>query len=179
MLEILIPETEFFDNEKQEFVKIRRQTLKLEHSLLSLSRWESNHCKAYLDPRIEKTPEEAFDYIRCMCLDKNINPNVFLALTEKDVKEIQAYTTHPMTATTFSNKQQKHGRVMTAEMFYYAMTAYNIPFACEKWHLNRLLALINVCGDMNKPSGKMSNKEKINKYAALNKARRAKYHSRG
>lgn len=180
MLEIIVPETELWDEARQEFISIDRTTLKLEHSLVSLSKWESKWQKPFLvkDP---KTNEEMFDYIRCMCLNKVVDPKIFNALTPDNINAINKYISNPMTATTV-NKDKKNGinrEIVTSELIYYWMIALNIPFECQKWHLNRLLTLIEVCNVKNAPPKKYSKRELMSRNAALNKARRQKYNSKG
>lgn len=180
MLEIIVPETELWDEARQEFISIDRTTLKLEHSLVSLSKWESKWQKPFLvkDP---KTNEEMFDYIRCMCLNKSVDPKIFNALTPDNINAINKYINNPMTATTFgANKKSVTNReTVTSELIYYWMIALNIPFECQKWHLNRLLTLIEVCNVKNAPPKKYSQRELMSRNSALNKARRKKYNSKG
>ena len=146
MLRITIPAVEQWDEVKQEFVFTKEQTLSLEHSLVSLSKWESKWCKAFLTKQ-DKTSEETLDYIKFMTLTQNVDPEVYNYLTNGNISEINEYIEAPMTATYFSDeKTVKTSREqVTAELIYYWMIALNIPFECQKWHLNRLLTLIKVC----------------------------------
>ena len=180
MLRLEISEKEVFDDSRQIFIKIPAQTLHLEHSLISISKWESKWHIPYLskDP---KTRQQALDYIRCMTITKNVDPSVYLHLTKENVEAVIAYINAPMTATTFSKDPngKTNKEIVTAELVYYWMISYNIPFECQKWHLNRLLTLIRVCGVKNAPPKKMSKGEIMRNNAALNAARRAKMHSRG
>lgn len=180
MLEITVPETELWDEARQEFISIDRTTLKLEHSLVSLSKWESKWLKPFL-VKDAKTNEEMYDYIQCMCLNKSVDPKVFNALTADNINAINAYINNPMTATTFgANKKSVTNReTVTSELIYYWMIALNIPFECQKWHLNRLLTLIEVCNVKNAPPKKYSQRELMSRNSALNKARRQKYNSKG
>lgn len=132
MLEITIPAGEAYDERSGEFITFEGQTLRLEHSLLSLSKWESKWHKAFFSKK-EKTPEETIDYIRCMVLTKNVNPNAYLFLTENNVQQINAYIEDPMTATTFydSNQGKSGNETVTSELIYYWMVALNIPWTCE------------------------------------------------
>ena len=140
MLRITIPAVEQWDEEKQEFVTTKEQTLQLEHSLVSLSKWESKWCKAFLTKN-EKSFEETLDYIKCMTLTQNVDPKVYNYLTNGNIAEVNRYIEAPMTATYFSD--DKNGKVsreqVTSELIYYWMIALNVPFECQKWHLNRLL----------------------------------------
>lgn len=156
-------------------------TLVLEHSLVSISKWESKWKKPFFGKQ-EKTPEEVTDYIRCMCITKNVAPDVFLFLGEENLQKIQAYISDPMTATTFSNQERavRRQRVITSELIYYWMISDGIPMDCEKWHINRLLTLIHVFdAEDNASKNKMSKKDICSQNAALNAARRAKSKSRG
>jgi hypothetical protein len=180
MLRITIPAVEQWDERKQEFVTTKEQTLQLEHSLVSLSKWESKWCKAFLTKQ-EKTFEETLDYIKCMTITQNVDPEVYNYLTNKNIEEINHYIDAPMTATYFSDdKTVKSSREqITAELIYYWMIALNIPFECQKWHLNRLLTLIKVCNIKNQPPKKRSRKEIMSRNAALNAARRKQLNTRG
>lgn len=180
MLQITIPAVEQWDERKQEFVTTKEQTLQLEHSLVSLSKWESKWCKAFLTKQ-EKTLEETLDYIKCMTITQNVDPEVYNYLTNKNIDEINKYIEAPMTATYFSDdKTVKTSREqITAELIYYWMIALNIPFECQKWHLNRLLTLIRVCNIKNQPPKKRSKKEIMSRNAALNAARRKQLNTKG
>ena len=180
MLTLIIPETELWDEGKQEFIYVKAQTLQLEHSLVSLSKWESKWCKAFIEKQ-EKTDEETLDYIRCMTLTKNVDPMVYKYLNKSSIDKIYDYINAPMTATVFSNTQTGKGsrEIVTAELIYYWMIALNIPFECQKWHLNRLLTLIQVCNIKNQPPKKMSRREILSRNASLNAARRQKYNTTG
>lgn len=186
MLQITIPAVkpiELYDEATEMFVMtkgVKEQTLQLEHSLISLSKWESKWCKAFLTNQ-EKTQEETIDYIRCMTLTSNVDPEAYKYLTEDNMRQIKAYIEAPMTATTFPNdKGGKSGReVVTAELIYYWMIALQIPFECQKWHINRLLTLIKVCNIKNTPPKKRSKREIMSQNAALNAARRQQMNSRG
>lgn len=180
MLYVTIPEQEFFDEKKQEFFTVKEQTLQLEHSLVSLSKWESKWCKSFFS-RKEKTYEEQLDYIKCMTLTQNVKPEVYLHIPTKVFVEIQQYIEAPMTATTFSKIQRgkSSSELVTNELIYYWMITLNIPFECQKWHLNRLLTLIKVCEIKNQPPKKMSRRELLSRNHALNAARRKQFNSNG
>lgn len=180
MLKITVPAREIYLEQTNEFVEIKGQMLQLEHSLISLSKWESKWCKPYLSTK-EKTREEIIDYIRCMTLTPNVKPEVYYCLTDENVEQISNYIEAPMTATTFSDGKKGAGNkeIVTAEIIYYWMIANNIPWECQKWHLNRLITLIRVCSIKNTPSKKMSRSEIMNRNAALNAARRNKLNSKG
>lgn len=180
MLEIIVPEREYWDEEKQEFGYFKGQTLTLEHSLVSLSKWESKWHKPFLT-KDEKTIEETVDYIRHMTLTKKVDPDTYRFLTNDNVIEINRYISDSMTATRIT-QDKKNGRnreQVTSELIYYWMVALNIPFECEKWHLNRLLTLIEVCNVKNQPPKKRSKTDIARSYAELNAARRRKFNTKG
>lgn len=180
MLRITIPAVEQWDEIKQEFIQTKEQTLQLEHSLVSLSKWESKWNKPFLSKEA-KTHEETLDYIKCMTISQNVNPDVYTFLTSEHIEQINKYIEAPMTATTFvEDKNGKRNReIITAELIYYWMIALTIPFECQKWHLNRLLTLIRVCNIKNAPPKKMGKKATASHYAQLNAARRQQMNTRG
>ena len=180
MLRITIPAVEQWDEAKQEFIYTKEQTLSLEHSLVSLSKWESRWCKPFLTKQ-EKTFEETLDYIKFMTITQNVDPEIYRYLTNENINEINRYIEAPMTAAYFSDeKNSKTNREqITAELIYYWMIALNIPFECQKWHLNRLLTLIKVCNIKNQPPKKRSKKEIMSRNAALNAARRKQLNTKG
>lgn len=181
MLQITIPAEESWDEEKEEFVITRKaQTLQLEHSLVSLSKWESKWCKSFLS-KAEKTDEEILHYIMCMTITQNVDPSTYNYLTKDNITEITEYINAPMTATIFSEEGGSKGKreIITAEIIYYWMITLNIPFECQKWHLNRLLTLVRVCNIKNTPPKKRSKRDIMSHHAALNEARRKKLNSKG
>lgn len=180
MLQITIPGAEYFDDAKQEFVYEKEQTLQLEHSLVSLSKWESKWKKAFLSGK-DKSYEETLDYIKCMTITKNVNPSVYSRLSSKNLEQINSYISDPMTATYFPKDETKENsrEVVTSELIYYWMIAMNVPPEYQKWHLNRLLSLIRVCEIKNAPPKKMGRKELMSRNAALNAARRKRLNTRG
>lgn len=180
MLQIIIPETQQWDEAKEEFVYTKEYVLNLEHSLISLSKWESKWCKPFLSKK-EKTFEETVDYIKCMTINPNMDPEAYRCLTREQIQQITDYIAAPMTATYFSDTQKgrRNGEEVTSELIYYWMIAAQVPFECEKWHLNRLLTLIRVCNVKNQPPKKMSKKAITNRNAALNAARRQQLGTNG
>ena len=180
MLQIKVPAIELWDERNNEFVETKEQTLQLEHSLVSLSKWESKWNKPFLTQK-EKTFEETMDYIRCMTITQNVKPEVYGRLTNQNIVEINKYIEAPMTATTFSNDKRGdiNGEQITAELIYYWMIALNIPFECQKWHLNRLITLIKVCNIKNSPQKKRSKRDVMSRNAALNAARRRQFNTNG
>lgn len=179
MLQITIPPGEMWDEIRNEFVTTKGQTLTLEHSLVSLSKWESKWHKPFLSKE-PKTQIETIDYIKCMTLTQNVDPNIYQFITRDNINEISAYIDNPMTATTFSDRENKKPSrsIITAEIIYYWMIALNVPMECQKWHLNRLLTLIKVCDIKNQPDKKMSRNEVLSRNKALNAARRKQYMKR-
>lgn len=180
MLQITIPGIELWDESREIFTQTKEQTLQLEHSLVSLSKWESKWGKVFLSKQ-EKTYEETIDYIKCMTITQNVDPNVYNHLSKSIIDKITEYIEAPMTATYFS-KEQSSGNSreqVTSELIYYWMIALNIPFECQKWHLNRLLTLIRVCNIKNQPPKKMSKRAIMSRNAALNAARRKQLNTKG
>lgn len=183
MLQLVIKETELFDDRTQTFIRVKPTTLQLEHSLVSISKWEAKYHKPFLSDREDdKTNEEILDYVRCMTITQNVNPEVYLAINSDQVKQIRDYIYDSMTATTFRedpNKGRVKKQIITSEVIYYQMIALNIPMECQKWHLNRLMTLIRVCSIKSQPEKKMKSGDVARKYANLNNARRAAMHSKG
>ena len=179
MLKIIIPAIEQFDEEKDEFITSKKTELQLEHSLVSLSKWESKWCKPFLSKE-DKTIEETLDYIRCMTITQHVNPDVYRCITNAIIIMVNAYIEHPMTATKIAqSKMNKNRETITSEIIYYWMIALGIPFECQKWHLNRLLTLINVCNIKNTPPKKMGRGEILNRNRELNAARRQALNTKG
>lgn len=180
MLQITIPPVEEWDELNEEFVYKKGQVLQLEHSLVSISKWESKWCKTYLSKQ-KKTKEESLDYIRCMTLTQNVDPDIYNYLTVDNLKQINNYIEAKMSATnTSSTKGTKtNNEAITSEYIYYMMVALNIPFECQKWHLQRLFALIHICNIKNQPPKKGSRKDILSGYAALNAARRKQLNTKG
>lgn len=180
MLRITVPACEEYDASKNEFVNCtEEQTLELEHSLVSLSKWESKWCKPFFSTQ-EKSYEETMDYIKNMVVTPDIDPLIFKHLTKDNINAINDYINAPMTATTFSKDSNKPSReIVTSELIYYWMIALNIPFECQTWHVNRLMTLIKVCSIKNQPPKKMSRRELMSRNAALNASRRQHLQSKG
>lgn len=171
---------EGWDEEKEEFVTGKSQVLQLEHSLVSLSKWESKWQKPFFS-KADKSQEEVLDYIKFMTIGHGINPEVYDRLSQDNIREINQYIEAPMTATTFSKDKNSAGNkeIITAELIYYWMIALNIPFECQKWHLNRLLTLIRVCNIKNQPPKKMSKRDVMSRNAQLNAARKKRLNTKG
>lgn len=181
MLYITVPSTRLWNEATEEFAFVPETSLQLEHSLVSLSKWESKWCKSFLSDKTEKTDEQILDYIRCMTLTQNVNPLVYRCLSAENIRQINEYIAAPMTATTFNEDKSKNSKeIVTSELIYYWMIALQIPFECQKWHINRLLTLIRVCNIKNAPPGKgKSKRELTSQYAAMNAARRKAHKTRG
>jgi len=175
MLQITIPGVDMFNEITNEFYSTKDVTLVLEHSLVSLSKWESKWHKPFLI-KDNKNKEEILDYIQCMTITQNVDPNVYKLMTQEIIDEIGSYIENPMTATTFAkNKDGRINReIITAEIIYYWMIVLNIPVEFQKWHLNKLLTLINVCNIKNQPAKKMSKAELAARNRQINAQRKAK-----
>lgn len=196
MLEITIPGQQCWDEGKQEFVYGKNTVIRMEHSLVSLSKWECKwHIPFFADTET-RTAEQALDYYRCMTVTQGVDPDIYRKMTAENVRAVQTYINDPMTATWFKGEAKPNepqtgakrkprrpargGRsVMTAEVVYAQMFSLGIPLECEKWHLNRLLTLIRVCQESNTPPKKMSPGERMAQQRMLNEQRRAKLHTRG
>lgn len=179
MLQIVVPAYEGFDEATNTFIPYREVKFSLEHSLVSLSKWESKWHKPYLTA--DKTTEEVIDYIRCMTITQNVPDDVYSRLTPQNINDIIKYIDDPMTATTFREDKnaRKNRDIITAEVIYYMMFASGVPKECEKWHLNKLFTLLHVIGEKNAPPKKMSKREILSRNKALNDARRAKLKTKG
>lgn len=174
-----------WDAKNQEFVYSKETELTLEHSLISVSKWESKWKRCFVSSG-PSTYEETIDYIKCMNIGKIPDENALKNLTQNDFNRINDYIADPMSASKIISFAQNKGRgqhgnsdSMTSEMIYFYMCSFNIPFECEKWHLNRLLKLIEIANLKNNPGKKMSNKAVLQNYSRLNAERRAKYHTKG
>lgn len=182
MLEITIPKSELWDEKTSTFLNLDRDVkLQLEHSLVSISKWESKWHKPFLVEG-EKTLEETYDYIKCMTLTKNVDPDAYMFLSQENIREVKRYIDDPMTATWFNDsdgKRKINGEQITSELIYYWMTVFHISSECRKWHLNRLITLIKICDIKSRPPKKVSRDETIRNYAALNAARKKKLNTKG
>lgn len=182
MLQVAIPSSEFYDEVTGEFVSTKAQVLQLEHSLVSISKWESKWKKAFLS-QDQKTNEEWIDYIRCMTLTQNVNPLVYYCIPNDTLKKIFEYINDPMTATVINEYkppgQARKKEVITSEVIYYWMVALQIPFECQKWPLNRLITLVRICEIKNTPPKKMSKHDIMSRNSSLNAARRAALGTKG
>lgn len=185
MLEVTVPAVEMWDDETGEFVsstEFKEWHLQLEHSLISLSKWEAKWHKPFFSKK-DKTLAEIIDYIKCMTITENVPQEVYERISHdsKIIEDISNYINDPMTATTFRKEPARKGtnEMITSELIYYWMIAQGIPAEFDRWHINRLLTLIRVCNAKNSPGKKMSSSAVTRRNEALNKARRAKYHSKG
>ncbi len=183
MLEIKIEERELFDERTSMFITLKPVTLKLEHSLISISKWESKWHKSFLS-NTERTNEELIDYVRCMTLNTNVDPDAYFGLSRENQIEIDRYINDTMTATWFNERKQNgkpggKGQVITSELIYYWMIAFEIPFECQKWHLNRLLTLIRICEIKNQPSKKMRKRDILAGNRSLNESRKRALGTKG
>lgn len=181
MLTVTIPAIELYDEYKNEFIIIDSTQLTLEHSLVSLSEWESKWEKPFLS-KTALNEEETIDYIRCMTLNTDVPPEVYLAIPDTVIKQISDYITKPTTATWITetnNKKKSSSKVITAELIYFWMISFHIPVDFQNWHLNKLITLIRVCEAENNPPKNKSKKNILNEYAALNNARRQQLKTKG
>lgn len=184
MLEITIKDKEYFDSNTEMFYYRKGGKLQLEHSLLSIKKWEEKWHIPFLGKQ-EKTVEQIKDYIRCMTLNHGVNPDIYDSISPEEMQVIIDYINNPMTATVIKQTDGSNGgankraRTITAELIYYWMIALQIPFECQKWHLNQLMTLIRVTNIENSPKKKMSKREAARERNRLNEMRRAKYNTKG
>lgn len=181
MLQIIIPAQELWNEKENKFIDTSEYKLTLEHSLVSLSKWESKYKKPFLDNKT-KTPEETLDYIRMMTITQNIPHDAYNYLTKQNIQDITNYIQDTMTATWFSedkNGPKGRSQIFTSELIYGYMVVLQIPWEAQKWHLNRLLTLIRVCNNLNQPPKKKKGSEVAKDYKALNAARLKSLGTRG
>ena len=174
MLVIKVPQTELFDPKTETFNYLPETVLKVEHSLSSMSKWESRWHKAYLKKDPNRTVAETLDYVRCMSLTP-VDLQTVSRLGPKDFETIQAYINEQSTATTVKHSNQ----TVTSELIYAWMTELRIPWEAQKWHLSRLMTLIDVMNERQKPQKKMSQAQTARQNDAINAARKARYKTRG
>lgn len=180
MLTIVIPAVERFNEATGMFEYGEETTLHLEHSLVSIAKWEAKWNVPFLSKQ-EKTTEQVLHYIECMTLDEDVNREIYSNITNENVMAVSEYIDAPMTATTFNdtNKKPPSREIVTSEIIYYWMIGQNIPMECQYWHLNRLMTLIRVCDIKNNPPKKMSKSELAQRNRALNEARKKKMNTKG
>lgn len=182
MLELIIPKREWYDEVKEEFIYTQQYKLRLIHSLVSISKWEAKWEKAFLSKH-KKTLEETLDYIRCMTVTQNIPDSAYGNLTANNVEDINEYIDARMSATVINNHDDNKGagvnQVVTSEVIYHWMIALDIPFECQKWHLNRLLTLISVRNIKTQEPKKMSRSEILRRNKELNEERLEKLNTKG
>lgn len=180
MLVINVDSGELFDNVKQEFINTQPRVLQLEHSLISISKWESKWHQVFLSTT-PKTNAQIIDYIKCMTINNNVDPNVYSALSKQNIADIDRYINDPMSATYFAKEKPRVGKdePMTSELIYFWMDNFDINWEAQKWHLNRLLNLIKISQIKNTPKGKRNPRDILSEQAALNAERRARLGSKG
>ncbi len=180
MLRLIIEGDEYFNEEEQTFETTEAVVIDLEHSLVSLSKWESKYQKPFLAPGA-KTSDEVFGYIRAMIISPNLDLDVLNRFSQKNIDEVQEYIDSSQSATTFGTMPERRGpgEVITSELIYYWMVAFNIPFDCQYWHLNRLFSLIRICNIKNSKPKKMSRNEIAQRNRELNAKRKAELGTSG
>ena len=178
-MRLIIPaRDDLWDESTGTFISMKEQVLHLEHSLISLSKWESKVKKPFLSSS-NKTAEEWLFYNKCMTLNQ-LSDYVYNFITPEMMEEVLNYIEDPMTATTFSDFTNSNGRpeVVTSEIIYYNMFSFGIPIELEKWHLNRLIALIRVFSIKGGNTKKMSKAEAAAFQRSINDRRLAKNRKR-
>lgn len=183
MLKLHLKELEYFDDSKQEFVTLPALDLELEHSLVSISKWESKWKKPFLSES-SRTDQETIDYIGHMANTAIPPEEIYPRLSESDVEKIATYINEEQTATWFYDpskgkpQKKKPSETITSELIYYWIISLAIPTECQYWHLSRLLTLIRVCNEKNNPK-KLSRAEIAERNRALNEKRKAEMNTRG
>lgn len=181
MLRLVIPGDEAFNEKTSEIVPAGPDTeIDLEHSLASLSKWESEYQKPFLST-VKKTPEEIFSYLKAMVVTPGLDSELLLKLPKTEIDKVQAYIDSPQSATTFGllPETKGPGETITSELIYYWMVAYNIPWEAQTWHLNRLFSLVKICNIKNSKPKKINQREAAQQRARLNAERRAKLGTKG
>ncbi len=178
MLELHVSEKEAYDEAKQEFVLTAPTVLRLEHSLVSISKWEAKWKKPFLTSET-KSEEETLDYVRCMTINQHVDPHVYTLLSAQEIDAISDYIDDNKTATTFREHARRNHQIVTSELIYYWIAQYNLPIEAQKWHLSRLLTLIRIASIKNEPEKKMSKRAILAQYRSLNAARRKATGSKG
>ena len=188
MLTIHVPDStdELWDEKNEEFkyLKFSGRVLRLEHSLISIAKWETKYCRAFIGSKVF-TDDEFLYYIKCMTIDKNVDDSVYMHLTFDNKKSIKEYINAPLTAThvvQYAKAKTKMKESITSELIYYWMIVFGIPFECEKWPLQRLLALLDICQAKTKSTSKKHGKIDAKQMAdrqVLNAKRKAQLHTTG
>lgn len=182
MITVTIPAAELFDESKEEYIYTKETAITLEHSLVSVSKWESKWEKPFLSGE-KLSGDKLISYIQCMTTTQNVDPNVYKVIPASILKEIEDYISSKQTATWFrDDKRSASRRTVTSELIYFWMINYGIPFECQKWHLNRLVTLIRVCQEETKANSKNGNSNQaaaLKERQALNELRKSKYHTKG
>ena len=182
MLQLTIPiSPEGWDEVKEEFIEPVTKTIRLEHSLVSLSKWESKWHKPFLT-NDKHSYEETLDYIRCMTITQNVDPDVYNHIDDDLIRQVDAYINDPMTATTFPKDDKPTSpaiEITTSELIYYWMSSFNIPIECQTWHLNRLMTFIRICEVKNAPKKKRSIHDIMSRNKARNEANKKFFKSKG
>lgn len=184
MITVTIPPSEVYDQKNNMFYKVDKPvTIQLEHSLISVQKWESKWGKSFLGTK-KKTQAETIDYLRCMCMTPNVKDDIFYCIPQKEINRIASYIEAPMTALVFrgvgTGTTPRKREIVTADIIYYWMISYNIPSEYRKWHLNQLLTLIQVFNEKNAPKKKRrSRMDILNDYKSINEANRALFNTKG
>lgn len=180
MLRLVLPEIRFWDDLREEFVTVEKEKeLVLEHSLVSVSKWESKWHKPFLSKE-RKSSEETIDYIRCMTITQNVSDDTYNRITNEHINQVIHYIDDPMTATWFSNDGQGSNReIITSEIIYSWMVDLAVPVSFEKWHLNRLITLIRVINERHKPKKKVNMREMLSERRRINEARKKQLNTKG
>ena len=176
---IYIPAQDLWDESRGEFISIKEHKLTLEHSLVSLTKYESNWHTPFLSPE-EKTQEQVMDYIRCMVMGDDYDDNFIYALTPQDLKKIETYIATDQTASTIpeekNNTEPKSNELMTSELIYYYLGQIQcLTPTIENWHLSRTLTLIRIASWKQKPEKELNKKEALAQCEDIREANMRKF----
>ena len=178
-MDVVIPRSEYWDAEREEFIYTKGQVIKIEHSLLSISKWESKWKKPFLDPNHTLTEEEMLSYIQCMTITQNVDKIAYRFIPNSEMRKIVDYIQDNLTAHKLIEKKGGAKKAIESERIYFWMSAYGSPFSCEKWHLSRLFALLDIAAEENKPKKNMPKSDIYRENAKLNAARRKALGTKG
>ena len=173
MLTITVPGIDFWDSEREIFIVRDEFVLELEHSLVTLSKWEQKYEKPYLGPEKHST-EEVLGYVAAMAVTQDLSPEVLVRLSEDNFVEISEYINKKASGTFFSDVMpgKRSSEIITSELIYYWLSAFHIDFnPVENWHLTRLFNLLRVASVKNAPEKKRSRASIAQEQKALNEQR--------
>lgn len=153
--------------------------LQFEHSLRSLSKWESKNKIAFLAGR-EKTPAQMVDYYRCMLLSPE-DPDLVYLLDPSQMEELTNYINENQTASSVPNEgpTQYNPETTTSELVYFWMTALKINWEAQDWHFSRLMMLVQITSYKQQPPKKRNPREVLSDMRRENERRKKLFNTSG